>query len=139
MNDLNEPHVCLPSRVKLRDYKYEVLNSPTYVTSVRGYEVRLEQAGRTVALLGQDGFLIICSGYYYNGPNWFPDIAAFQDGSLAHDALWEMISNGLLPPSTRSAADETMREINRDMGMNWLLVWITWAAVVLFGKPKLKT
>jgi hypothetical protein len=62
------------------------------------------------------------------------DTITFFLASLIHDALYQLIREGILPEDPfRSLSDAVMRRVAKDQGMGFLRRWWTWAAVRLFG------
>ncbi len=81
------------------------------------------------------GKLIIKSGYAWDGPSGPAiDTKNFMKSSLVHDALYQLIREGVLPLTERKRADEIMREISLSVGMSSFRAWYTYLAVRLFGK-----
>jgi len=89
-----------------------------------------------------DGALIIRSGYAWDGPSGPTiDTKTFMRGSLAHDALYQLIRQGYLSDNYRKSADDALRDICLKDSMNRLRAWWVYKAVRIFGskatdKPK---
>lgn len=67
------------------------------------------------------GWLCVCATYAWDGPSGPTiDTPNFMRGSLFHDALYQLMREGLLPQSCRKAADELLRVHCREDGMPWL-------------------
>jgi hypothetical protein len=59
--------------------------------------------------LGIDGWLLIRAGYAWDGPSGPTfDTSSSMRGSLIHDALYQLLREGLLPPEARQAADREL-------------------------------
>ena len=68
--------------------------------------------------------LMIRTGYTWDGPSgptW--DTKTFMRGSLVHDALYQLLREGHLPPNDRKRADEILREICLADGMAKVRAW----------------
>lgn len=75
------------------------------------------------------GVLYIKSGYAWNGPNR-PALhtSNFMRGSLVHDALYQLMREGLLSPVWRGMADVELVRICTEDGMsNIRTKWVHWA------------
>jgi len=82
-----------------------------------------------------DGELTIRDGYAWDGPSGPTfDTNNFMRGSLVHDALYQLIRLGEVPPDTRAKADQLLYDICRDDGMSRLRAWWVWRAVSRFGR-----
>lgn len=68
------------------------------------------------------GILIIKNGYAWNGPSGFTiDTPDSMIPSLIHDALYQLMGEGLLDPNFfRLPSDILFREILKECGMNWV-------------------
>lgn len=74
--------------------------------------------------LDEAGLLTIKSGYAWDGPSGPTiDTKSFMRGSLVHDALYQLMRNGLLPSSSREDADQELHRICREDGMNRFRAW----------------
>ena len=79
--------------------------------------------------------LSIMENYCWDGPSGPTfDTKTFMRGSLVHDALYQLMREGvLISKYHRKKSDETMAKINKEDGMNKFRVWYTYAAVRMFG------
>lgn len=85
------------------------------------------------------GKLIIRAGYAWDGPSgptW--DTSDFMRGSLAHDALYQLMRTGALAQSARKAADQLLFDLCRQDGMNWVRAKYVLFAVRAFAKDYAK-
>lgn len=89
--------------------------------------------------------LIIKEGYAWDGPSGPSiDTKNFMRSSLVHDALYQLMREGVIPESYRKKADQEMRKISLEDGMRKFRAWYTYIAVRLFGaffarkRPKAK-
>jgi len=84
--------------------------------------------------LTKEGLLTIRYGYAWDGPSGPTiDTKTFMRGSLVHDALYQLLRMGLLPPEHRLTADQELRRICREDGMNRIRAWYAYHAVRLFA------
>jgi len=88
---------------------------------LKDYQVFTKVKGHFVIHNGfsllRNGSLLVERGYRWDFGTGAIDTPAVQHASLAHDALCEMISAGVLPSRARKAADKTYRSILKDAGM----------------------
>lgn len=117
--------------IKYKDgYKYQLVET---------YSVRV--AIRPAAHVRHDfislsplGFLSIRKGYAWDGPSGPTiDTKNFMRGSLVHDALYQLIREGLLPLSEREQADAELRRICLEDGMSGVRAWWVYQGVRIFG------
>ena len=79
--------------------------------------------------------LQIRGGYCWDGPSGPSiDTKNFMRGSLAHDALYQLIRLGLLGSEQRALADRELYTICREDGMNRLRAAYVYRCVRWFGK-----
>lgn len=87
--------------------------------------------------LTRDGNLRIRRGYAWDGPSG-PTLhtASFMRGSLVHDALYQLMRDGLIDcVAYRQQADMILRKICEKDGMLGLRAWWVYHAVRTFGAP----
>lgn len=119
-----------------------------FVTYTDGYKFQLEETythetGLTLAAPGGNrfvqldarGLLTIVAGYAWDGASGPAiDTPSFIRGSLVHDALYQLIRNGVLTKDEhRRRADEILREIVLEDGMLPVRAWWVFHAVRTFG------
>jgi len=74
--------------------------------------------------LDEQGLLTIKAGYAWDGPSGpTRDTKSFMRGSMVHDALYQLMRNGLLPSNCREDADQELHRICREDGMNRFRAW----------------
>lgn len=88
----------------------------TYETPFKGgfYKVRN-------LVLEEDGTLWVGKGYIWDfasGPAI--DTPAMVYGSLAHDALYDMMNSGTFPKKNRRAVDKWFISLLKDAGVSWI-------------------
>ena len=112
-------------------YKYEL--SERFVSSTR-CRPHLQRDFAQWLKLSKAGWLEIREGYSWDGPSGPAlDTKNFMRASLVHDALYQMIQEGLLHPRFRKEADQTMLDICKADGMNFFRRWYCYLAVRIFG------
>ncbi len=116
-----------------------------------GYKFELEKSEETL-LMGQfpdtkvhewctitDGYLYITEHYAWDGatgPTW--QDSKNKRGSLIHDALYQLMREGLLPMSYRKAVDQELIHICKEDGMSRFRAWYYMLAVRTFGSFTVK-
>jgi len=80
------------------------------------------------------GRLSIHKGYAWDGPSGPTiDTKNFMRGSLIHDALYQLMREGLVHESFREEADKLLYRMIREEGMFWLRAKIVYYGVRIFG------
>lgn len=121
-------------------YKYNLHSDLEYATGIH-----VESPVDTGLLaITSDGVLTIRKGYSWDGPSGPTiDTKNFMQGSLVHDALYQLMREEILPQSARKKADEILREICRKDGMSKVRAWYVYNGVRIGGasaaKPDLLT
>ncbi len=86
------------------------------------------------------GQLRIAASYCWDGPSGPTiDSSCFMRGSLVHDALYQLLREGLLAPEHRADADRILRDLCREDGMTWLRAWWVYQGVARFAGPAART
>lgn len=86
--------------------------------------------------LDTDGELYILAGYAWDGPSGPAlDTPNFMRGSLVHDALYQLMCEGLLSYSWREAADQELRRVCLEDGMSAIRAWWVYQGVRFGGGP----
>lgn len=126
------PGSLRPHIVYSDGWKYR-LESAYYVET----GIRPEKAIRTryITLL-TTGQMKIAEGYCWDGPSGPTiDSPCFMRGSLAHDALYQLMREGYLPAHYRDAADRLLQRICIEDGMTRLRAWWVYQGVSRFAAP----
>lgn len=114
-------------------YKYQLVQQWSYETPIRGFSVATSFLD-PYATLSENGLLIVRAGYAWDGPSGpTVDTPDFMRGSLAHDAIYQLMREGSLPQSCREAADNLLRSICREDGMSWFRAWYVYQGVRRFA------
>lgn len=86
-------------------------------------------------VLDEDGLLTVFSGYAWDGPSGITfDTKTFMRGSLAHDALYELMRKQLISCDNKQKADKLLKKICLEDGMCPMRAWWVYAAVDKFGR-----
>lgn len=82
------------------------------------------------------GGLFIRRGYAWDGPSGPAiDTANFMRGSLVHDAIYQMMREGIIPESCREHSDRLLQKICVEDGMSGLRAWWVYKGVRFGGGP----
>lgn len=121
------------SKIKYRKgYKYQLYNDYSIATGIK----RPSDVATSFLFLSRGGILTISKGYAWDGPSGPTfDTKNFMRGSLVHDALYQLMREGLLPQGYREKADRLLREICLDAGMSKLRAWYVYRGVSRFAFP----
>ena len=125
---------------KRRKYKYNLHSDFNYSTGIKvdipkdlGY-----------LKIDSDGELFIKAGYSWDGPSGPTiDTKNFMQGSLVHDALYQLMRERVIAQSKRKRADKILRIFCRQDGMSKIRAWWVYNGVRIGGarsaKPDLLT
>jgi len=117
------------SYIKIKNYKYELSDDLELMTGIIGFRVEHELFD-----LYPNGLLIIYEGYKWDGVSGpMIDTDDSMIGGCGHDAGYQMIRLGLIPPHTKNEWDNLLRVLFKSCGMNAFRVWYAYKAVELFG------
>ena len=125
----------------LKEYKYQLMSDYRYQTAIK---VKKDVIINGFIILSSLGLLTISKGYAWDGPSGPTfDTLNFMRGSLIHDALYQLMREGLLDHRQhRGTADQILHDTCRADGMSRLRAWIVLKGLTLFGSisanPKLK-
>ena len=86
-------------------------------------------------LLGTTGMLSILAGFAWDGASGIPDTPQVMRASLAHDALYGLIRAGEIPETWRERADNLLRSICLEDGMEHFRAEAVYQGVRIFGDP----
>lgn len=114
-------------------YKYQLAEPFEFQSSI----IPPMAVANAYILLLADGRLSISQGYAWDGPSGPSlDTLDFMRGSLVHDALYQLMREGHLPPHLyREQADVLLRKMIREDGMNWIRASLVYWVVRRFGDP----
>jgi hypothetical protein len=97
-------------------------------TEITGYHAK----GVLMELI-PSGLLTLGQSFWWNGSSFVQDTPECMRASAFHDALCRMIRQGLLPASTRPAADKLYYDLCREDGMSWMQAKIRYAGLRVYG------
>lgn len=113
---------------KRRLWKYKLENNVSVATSI---VIDKTHIGEYIEI-GVFGAMLIKAGYCWDGASSIAkDTKTIMRGSLIHDALYQLMREGVLPQSARKRADEIMREICLEDGMSRFRAWYVYTALRL--------
>lgn len=113
-------------------YKYQIIETYTVQTNITPQE-DVNHSGWVT--LSKEGVLTIKAGYAWDGPSGPTiDTKNFMRGSLIHDALYQLLREGLLGMEWFDASNDELWEACRADGMSWLRAWYVYAGVQRFGR-----
>ena len=116
----------------LRRWKYQLLQGESIQTTLTS-ETDRESQYRWVVLFAH-GLLYVRRGYAWDGPSEPTiDTENFMRGSLFHDALYQLMREGALPPEARAVADQLLRDVIRKDGMSRFRAWYVYRLIRIFG------
>ncbi len=115
---------------KRRKYKYNLHSDREFLTNIKvGHPKDLG----LLAIEG-NGNLIIRKGYSWDGPSGPTiDTKNFMRGSLIHDALYQLMREGVLPQQLRKKVDNILQEVCIKDGMSKVRAWWVYHGVRIGG------
>lgn len=119
-----------------KGYKYQVEDRFFVSIASLGIRGRFHITSKGGFIEIEDGFLIIEKGYAWDGPSGptFDTMSAMR-GSCVHDALYQLMREGLLPMKpTRRRADLLFWELIRKDGMGRIRASYFFLAVFFCGR-----
>jgi hypothetical protein len=107
-------------------YKYQLRMN--YLCKIEAHPT--EVVNTQFLTLSPDGTLQIAAGYAWDGPSGPTiDTMNFMEGSLVHDALYQLMRYGLLEQKWRKAADLELYNICIKYGMSRIRAWWVYKGV----------
>lgn len=117
-------------KYKKAEYKYQTAEEYQVQTSIRPPE----DIENFFIALTKDGLLTIRRGYAWDGPSGPTfDTKTFICGSLGHDAIYQLIREGLLSSDWRKNADMDLKKTCLKDGMIKQRAWWVYRGVVKFA------
>jgi hypothetical protein len=117
-----------------KGYKYQTCFDYSIQTPITGYTMYLEFIHLT-----PDGILTIKQGYAWDGCSGpTHDDKTNIRGGLIHDGLYQLMRGGYLLQDCKPIADQMLRDICIEDGMNRFRAWYYYQGVKLFGNPSAK-
>ena len=114
-----------------KGYKYQLKSNVVIQTRLRPEQPAIVQG---FIFLGSDGKLFIYRGYAWNGSNLSPNFDSNRLAVLAHDALFQLIQEGLLPDYHFKECNEELRDIMIIEGTPKPIAEVFYFGVSTFGK-----
>ncbi|WP_428242978.1 hypothetical protein [Gynuella sp.] len=116
---------------KRRKYKY-ILQGPVAIQVAVHVPKPVAIGPLTIS---PTGGLQIDAGYAWDGATLCPDVQSIIFPSLVHDAMYQLIREGVLNIHTdRKIADKLLKELCIQSGMWKPAAWLVYHAVRLFGR-----
>ena len=115
-------------------YKYQL--TKTYIRYIDILDI---DCGNDFVKLDKHGRLTICEGYAWDGPSGPTiDTPSFMQGSLVHDAIYQLMRECGLSKDFRLVADQTLHNMCLNDGMSRLRAQYVYWAVRIFGEKTLE-
>ncbi len=112
-----------------KGYKYQLVKVAVFRdTGILGHNVSTDYINLTPG-----GVLIVNAGYAWDGASGAVDTANSMRGTVAHDALYQMLRQGHLPQGLRGVADDLLERCLTEDGMWRLRRWWWMRAVRNFA------
>ena len=126
----------MPGKIKYKEgYKYQLAEMYSFQTGIVG-----EVTNSGYVSLDLDGTLNIMPGYAWDGASGPAfDTLNFRRGTLVHDALYQLIREGLIGIQHRRAADRLLHSICREDGMSAIRAWWVYQGVRFGGGAAVET
>ena len=118
----------------LHGYKYESVDGYTCSTGIVRRGITDQAISHPYMHLDKNGVLEIFPGYAWDGSTCSFDKNSMR-ASLVHDALYQLMREGLLPQDCRNMADRLLQQICLDAGMSRIRAWWVYRGVSRFSKP----
>ncbi len=119
---------------KVTPYKWRLRERVVVSTGVLGFNIRTR-----FICLDSTGLMILMLEYAWNGASGPAiDTKNFMRASAAHDAGYQLLKLGYLPPRYRKKFDQMMRRICREDGMSRIRAAWCYRSVRLFGRGAAK-
>lgn len=120
---------------KLRKYEYQLMDDYAIQIDLKPTKSIRRELAKFVSLSPQ-GILSIREFYAWDGPSGPTiDTRDFMRGSLVHDALYQLMREGVLDYRVhRKRADEILRELCLKDGMCSFRAWYVYRAVRIFAE-----
>ncbi len=119
----------------LKKWKYQLVEDYNIKTDLKPL-MSIRRALVKLLSLSPDGVLSIGKYYAWDGPSGPTiDTRDFMRGSLVHDALYQLMREGVLDYKVhRKRADEILRELCLKDGMCSFRAWYVYQAVHIFAE-----
>ena len=113
---------------KLKDYDYDLAED-------EHIDIEIYEKARNDYIWLKDGHLVIMKHYAWDGASGPAiDDKTNMTASLVHDALYQLMREGLIARTHRKYADRLFRDICLKNGMNKFRAWYYYRAVRMFSR-----
>ena len=120
---------------KRRKYKYNLHSAFEYSADIQVQK----PSDLGFVMINANGDLVIKNRYSWDGPSGLTfDTKNFMQGSLVHDALYQLMREEVIDQDQRQRADEILREICFADGMSRIRAWWVYNAVRIGGASAAK-
>lgn len=115
----------------LKGYRYELLEMEVVLTEIKDLEIQ-----HPLISLWKGGRLFVHPHYAWDGASgpFTQQTKTNKRGSLIHDALYQLMREGLLPRKYRKYVDQLFKQICLEDGMSKFRAWYFYKAVRMFSK-----
>jgi len=126
---------------KLREYKYITVESykievPLAFANYKNAYLEIKKGGAS----RKRNYLLIKKGYQWDGASGPAiDTESFMIASLVHDALYQLLREGAIPPREKEWADNAMKQLCIRAGMSKVRAWWIFRGVRRFGASSCKS
>lgn len=115
-----------------REYEYKLKVQQLCQTTIRP-EKEITHPYFNLTL---DGGLTVKVGYEWDGATFYPDFDCIMFGSLIHDCLLQMVTEGMIAPENRRLADKLLKRLCIGSGMPAAEAQLVYNAVRVYSKSK---
>tara|TARA_R110002020_G_scaffold21429_2_gene72777 strand:+ start:1935 stop:2321 length:387 start_codon:yes stop_codon:yes gene_type:complete len=119
---------------KRKPYKYKLHSNCCIEVDI--VELRESQC-EYLRLFGKT--LLIKKGYTWDGASGAIDTKNIMLGALVHDALYQLIREGVIGIEDRDKCDKILQKICESEGMSKFRAWLVYKAVKRFGASAAKS
>ena len=113
-----------------KGFKYQLSEDHIIQIDIIGYEYNDQ-----FIKLNANGWLLIRNGYAWDGASGpTKDDKTNMEGSLVHDALYQLMRQEAIPREFQEYSDKLFRDICVDKGMRKVRAWYYLRGLQLFGK-----
>jgi hypothetical protein len=110
-------------------YKYQLVDGYTLQTNIRP----ASDIHTPYIRLTTDGYLMIATGYAWDGATRANDTKTIMRAALVHDALYQLMRHGHLGIEWRDIVDGLFYRLMREDGVNLIRAAYIYRAVKWFG------
>ena len=120
---------------KRKPYKYRLYADYSYYVDIAALQVSPSEYIKLT-----QGYIFIKKGYTWDGAtDPAIDTKNFMIGSLVHDALYQLIREGVIDKDDKDKCDVILRDICLEQGMSRIRAWWVYQGVKRFGHKAIKS